>query len=70
MGVSLKDVLLSMFAASSVLISISVVYTVYPYVWESAMFIAFWILCGSSRVSALEFATMYMFRLYFLGRSP
>ena len=33
----------------------------------SARFIDFWMLCGSRRVSAFKFATMYMFRLYFLG---
>ena len=36
----------------------------------SAVFIVCWMLCGSSRVSAFEFATMYMFRLYYLEWVP
>ena len=36
----------------------------------SATFIDCWMLCGSRRVSAFEFATMYMFRLYFPGWVP
>ncbi len=36
----------------------------------SAVFIVCFMLCGSSWVCAFEFATMYMFRLYFLGWVP
>jgi hypothetical protein len=36
----------------------------------SAIFIDCWMMCGSRRVSAFEFATMYTFRLYFLGFEP
>ena len=56
-----------MLSASIVLVLISVVCTVWPYACVSDMFIEFWMLCGSRRVSAFEFATMYMFSLYFLG---
>jgi hypothetical protein len=58
---------LSMSSASIVLVSISVVCTVWPYACVSAMLIECWMLCGSRRVSAFEFATMHMFRLYFMG---
>ena len=61
--------MLSMLHASVVLVSSSVVCTVYPYACVSAMFIDCWMLCGFKRVSAFEFA-MYMFRLYFLGCVP
>ena len=67
---SLYDVLMSMVFESGVLVYISVVYTVWPYACVSAIFIDCWMLCGSRRVSAFEFATMYMFRLYFLGWVP
>ena len=69
-GISLYDMLLSMVSASVVLVSISVVCTVWPYACVSARFIYCWMLCGSIRVSYFEFATMYMFRLYFLGWVP
>ncbi len=55
-----------MLSASIVLVSISVVCTVRPYACVSDMFIECWMVCGSRRVSAFEFATMYMFRIYFL----
>ena len=51
-------------------VSSSVVCTVYPYACVSAMFIVCWMLCGFKRVSAFEFATMYTFRLNFLGCVP
>ena len=66
-GISLYDVLLSTVSASVVLVSISLVCTVWPYACVSAIFIFCWMVCGSSRVSAFRFASMYMFRLYFLG---
>ena len=58
--------MLSMLHAFVVLVSSSVAYTVYPYACVSAMFVDCWMICGFKRVSALEFATMYTFRLYFL----
>ena len=63
-------VLLNTLVASKVVVSISVVCTMYPYAWVGAVFIVCWMRCGSSSVSDFEFATMYMFRLYFLGRVP
>jgi hypothetical protein len=66
-GMSLHDVLLSMLVTSYVMVSISIACTVYPYACVRDIFIVCWMLCGSSRVSAFEFATMYMFRLYFMG---
>ena len=62
--------MLSMCSASGVAVSMSVVCTVWPYACVKARFIDCWMLCGSRRVSAFEFATMYMFRLYFLGWIP
>ena len=56
-----------MLSASIVLVSISVACTVWPYARVSVVFIECWMLCGSKRVNAFEFATMYMLRLYFLG---
>jgi len=53
-----------MLDASNVVVSISIVCNVYRYAWVSVLFIMVWMWCGSSRVSAFEFATMYMFRLY------
>ena len=55
-----------MLSSSAVLVSISVVCTVWPYACVSDVFIDCWMLCGSRRVSAFEFAIMYTFRLYFL----
>ena len=57
-------------SASVVLVSISVVCTMWPYACVSVVFIVCWMWCGSRRVSAFEFATMYTFRLYFLGCVP
>ena len=62
--------MLSMLSASAVLVSSSFVCTVYPYACVSAMFVDCWMLYGFNRVSAFEFATMYTFRLYFLGCVP
>jgi hypothetical protein len=59
--------LLSMLVASSMRVLISVVCIVWPYACVSDIFIECLMLCGSRRVSAFEFATMYMFRLYFMG---
>ena len=56
-----------MFSASDVLVSISVVCTVWQYACVSDVVIVCGMWCGSRRVSAFEFATMHMFRLYFLG---
>jgi len=50
-----------MLSASIVLVSTSVVCTVWPYACVSAIFIECWMLCGLRRVSAFEFATMYTF---------
>ena len=60
----LLSVMLSAFA---VLVSISVVCIGWPYACVSDVFIVCWMLCGSRRISAVEFATVYTFRLYFLG---
>jgi hypothetical protein len=59
-----------MLHAFVVLVSSRFVCTVYSYACVSAMFIDCWMLCGFKRVSAFEFATMYTFRLYFLGCVP
>ena len=59
-----------MVSASVVLVSISLVCTAWSYACVSAMFIVCWMVRGSRRVSAFKFATMYMFRLYFLGWVP
>jgi hypothetical protein len=59
-----------MVSASVVLVSISLVCTVWPYDCVSAIFIFCCMVCGSRRVSAFWLATMYMFRLYFLGWVP
>ena len=67
---SVYDLVLTMLHAFVVLVSSSVVCTVYPYACASAMFIDCWMLCGFKRVSAFEFATIYTFRLYFLGCVP
>ena len=62
--------MLSMLHASVVLVSSSIVCTVYSYACVSAMFIDCWMLCGFKRVGAFELATMYTFRSYFLGFLP
>ncbi len=62
--------MLSMLRASVMLVSSCVVCTVYPYACVSAMFIDCWMVCGFKRVSAFQLATMYTFRLYFLGCVP
>ena len=62
--------MLSMLHACVVLVSSSVVCTVYPYACVSAMFIDCWMLCGFKRASAFEFATMYTLRLYFHLKHP
>ena len=74
---SLYAMLLSMVSASFVLVSISVVCTVWPYACVSVIFIDCWMLYGSRRISAFEFATMLlcyyvatMFRFYFMGWVP
>ena len=59
-----------MVSAFVMLVSISLVCIVWSYACVSAMFIVCWTACGSRRVSAFRFATMYMFRLYFLGWVP
>jgi hypothetical protein len=59
-----------MFSAYVVLVSIRAVCTVWSYACVSVVFIVCWMWCGSRRVSAFEFATMYMFMLYFLGWVP
>ena len=59
-----------MVSAFVALVSIRLVCTVWPYACMSAIFIVCWMLFGSRRVSAFWFATMYMFRLYFLGWVP
>ena len=59
-----------MLVASIMVVSIRVVCTVWPYACVSAIFIVCCMLCGSRRVSAFKFATMYMFRLYFLAWVP
>jgi hypothetical protein len=53
-----------MLDAYNVVVTISVVCTVELYDWVSVLFIVVWMWCGSSRVSAFEFATMYMFSLF------
>ena len=50
--------MLSIFSASDVLVSISVICTVWPYACVSAVFIDCRMWCGSRRVSAFDFATM------------
>ena len=59
-----------MMSASVVLVSIRLVCTVWPYACVSAILIVCWMLFGSRRVSAFRFATMCIFRLYFLGWVP
>jgi len=59
-----------MLSAYVVLVSISVVCTVWPYACVSYVFIDCWMWCGCRRGSAFDFATMYMFRLYFLRWVP
>ena len=51
-GISLYDVLLSVVSASVVLVSISLVCTVWPYDCVSAILIVCCMVCGSRRVSA------------------
>ena len=58
---------LSMFVASGRMVSILYVWVLCPYAWVRVMFRVLWMCVASSCVSALEFATRYMCRLY-LGR--
>ncbi len=66
-GVLVYDLLLSMLVASSRLVSIMYVWVLSPYAWIRAVFRVLRMCVASSCVSALEFATRYMCRLY-LGR--
>ena len=69
-GISLYAVMLSMVIASCVLISMNLVFIVWPYVCVSAIFIVCCVVLGSIRLRAFWLATKYMFRLYFLGWVP
>ena len=59
--------LLSIVLASGRVVSIMCVMVLGPYVWVRVVVRVFWMCVESSCVSAFEFATRYMCRLY-LGR--
>ena len=63
-GVLVYDLLLSMFVASSRVVSIMFVWVMCPYSWVRVVFQVLWMLDASSCVSAFKFATSYMCRLY------
>ena len=64
-GVLVYDFLLSMFVASDLLVSIMYVWALGPYAWVKAVFRVLCMCGASSCVSAIVFATIYMWRLYF-----
>ena len=66
-GVLVYDFLLSMVVAPRRVLSIMYVWVLGPYAWVRVMLRVLWICVAFSFVSALEFATRYMCRLY-LGR--
>ncbi len=66
-GLLVYDLPLSMFVACGRVVSIMCVWVLFPYSWVRVMFRVLWMCVASSCVSAFEFATMYMCRLY-LGR--
>ena len=63
-GVLEYDFPLSMFMASSRVVSILCVWVLCPYAWVKVMFRVLWICVASSCVSAFEFTTRYICRLY------
>jgi len=62
--IGVYDLPLSMFVASSRLVSIMCVWVLYPYYWVRVVFRVLWLIDASSCVSAFRFATSYMCRLY------
>ncbi len=63
-GMLVYDFLLSMLVASGRVVSIMYVWVLSPYVWVRVVFRVLWMCVASSCVSAYEFATRYMCRLY------
>ena len=66
-GVLVYDFLLSMVVASGRVVSIMYIWVLSPYAWVRVVLSVLCMCVASSCVSALEFATRYMCRLY-LGR--
>ncbi len=66
-GVLAYDFPLSIVMASGRVVSILCVWVLSPYVWVRVVFRVLWMCVASSCVSAFEFATRYICRLY-LGR--
>ena len=66
-GVLVYNFLLSMVVASGRVVSIMYVWVLSPYAWVRVVLRVLWMCVASSCVSAFEFATRYMCRLY-LGR--
>ena len=66
-GVLVYDFLLSMVVASGRVVSIMYVWVLSPYAWVRVVLRVLCMCVASSCVSAFEFATRYMCRLY-LGR--
>ncbi len=66
-GVLVYDFSLSMFVASSRVVSILCVWVLCPYVWFKVVVRVLWMYVASICVSAFEFATRKTCRLY-LGR--
>ena len=63
-GMSVHDLPLSMFAASTRVVSIMCVWVLCPYSWVRVVFKVSWMFDASSCVSAFKFATRYMCRLW------
>ncbi len=63
-GVLVYDLPLSMYVASGRVVSIMCVSVMCPYSWVRDMFKVLWMFVASSCVSAFEFATRYLRRLY------